>query len=45
MVYQSAGDREDLYRVVLKKAILDNLDSLKKLEKGQLLPPKDAMIS
>jgi len=37
MVYKSAGDRKDLYRVVLKKAILDNIESLNLMEKGQLI--------
>ena len=37
MVFKSAGDRKDLYRVVLKKAILDNIESLKLMEQGQLI--------
>jgi hypothetical protein len=34
MVYKSAGDRKDIYRVVLKKAIQDNIESLDLIEKG-----------
>ena len=37
MVFKSAGDRKDIYRVVLKKAIHDNIDNLRLMEKGQLL--------
>lgn len=36
MVYKSAGDRSDIYRVVLKKALHDNIDNLRLMEKGRL---------
>ena len=37
MVYQSAGNDKDIYRIVLKKAIIDNIDNLILMEKGQLV--------
>jgi division protein CdvB (Snf7/Vps24/ESCRT-III family) len=45
IVFKSAGDRKDLYRVVLKKAILDNIESLSLLEKGRLETAKDPLIN
>lgn len=41
MVYKSAGDRKDIYRVVLKKAIQDNIESLDLIEKGQLVSGRE----
>jgi len=37
MVFKSAGNREELYRVVLKKAINDNLHNLEKMKEGRLV--------
>ena len=31
-VFKSSGDKKDLYRVELKKAVHDNLDNLEKME-------------
>jgi len=45
LIFKSAGDRKELYRVVLKKAILDNLDNLRLLETGQLIPAQDPVIN
>jgi hypothetical protein len=45
LIFKSAGDSKDLYRVVLKKAILDNIDSLRLLETGQLIPAQDPLIN
>jgi len=45
LIFKSAGDRKELYRVVLKKAILDNLDNLSLLETGQLIPAQDPVIN
>ena len=39
LIFKSAGDHEELYRIVLKKAILNNLESLKLLEQGKLVAP------
>jgi hypothetical protein len=43
LIFKSVGDDKELYRVVLKKAIKDNLDNLNKMKEGRLLPPQDAV--
>jgi len=35
-VFKSEGNRDELYRVVLKKALKDNIESLELMENGQL---------
>ena len=44
-VFKSAGGRRSVYRVVLKKAILDNIDSLRLLEEGNLVAGSDAVVN
>jgi len=37
MIFKSADNREELYRVVLKKAINNNLHNLEKMKEGRLV--------
>ena len=44
-IFKSAGSRKELYRVQIKKAILENLEDLKLMQLGQLEPTEKPMIN
>ena len=44
-IFKSAGSRKALYRVQIKKAILENLEDLKLMQLGQLEPTEKPMIN
>ena len=43
LIYQSAGNQKDLYRVQLKKTLKDNAQNLQKMIEGKLLPPQNVV--